>query len=130
MGPVRYRGDFRPSHSRAAEDRVDSSRDFGGRCVLEIGRTHQRTSDLEPKTQIERSGQSPSTTQQRLPIIGRFIPNALLVGTTRAAIGTLRDARIVSLAANDIVGIALLKQLQARLTARRGLCVSGWSRQH
>jgi len=43
----------------------------------------------------------------------------LLVRTTRADVGTLRDARVVYLAANYIVGIALLEPLQARLTARR-----------
>ena len=54
----------------------------------------------------------------------------LLARTTRAGIRTLRDARAVYLAANYIVGIALLEPLQARLTARRGLCGSGWSQQH
>jgi hypothetical protein len=43
----------------------------------------------------------------------------LLVRTTRADVGTLRDARVVYLAANYIVGIALLEPLQARLTACR-----------
>ena len=43
----------------------------------------------------------------------------LLVRTTLAGIRTLRDARVVDLAANYIVGIALLEPLQARLTARR-----------
>ena len=43
----------------------------------------------------------------------------LLAKTTRAGVGTLRDARVVYLAANYIVGIALLEPLQARLTARR-----------
>jgi len=43
----------------------------------------------------------------------------LLARTTRAGVGTLRDARVVYLAANYIVGIALLEPLQARLTARR-----------
>jgi len=42
----------------------------------------------------------------------------LLVRTTRAGIRTLRDARAVYLAANYIVGIALLEPLQTRLTAR------------
>jgi hypothetical protein len=56
--------------------------------------------------------------------------NGYLPGQLAACVGTLCDARIISLAANYIVGIALLKQLQARLTARGGLCVSGWSQQH
>jgi len=43
----------------------------------------------------------------------------LFVRTTRTRTGTLRDARIVHLAANYIVGIALLEPLQARLTACR-----------
>jgi len=43
----------------------------------------------------------------------------LLARTTRAGVGTLRDARVVYLAANYIVGVALLEPLQARLTARR-----------
>ena len=43
----------------------------------------------------------------------------LLVRTTWAGARTLRDARVVYLAANYIVGIALLEPLQARLTARR-----------
>jgi len=42
----------------------------------------------------------------------------LLVRTTRACIRTLRDARAVYLAANYVVGIALLEPLQTRLTAR------------
>jgi len=54
-------------------------------------------------------------------------PTWLLIRTTLASIGTLRDARVISLAANYMVGIALLEPLQARLTARRRLCFSGWS---
>lgn len=47
----------------------------------------------------------------------------LLARTTRAGVGALRDARVVYLAANYIVGVALLESLQARLTAGGGLCV-------
>ena len=49
----------------------------------------------------------------------RLLPEWLLVRTTLAGTGTLRDARVIYLAANDIVGIALLETLQASLTARR-----------
>lgn len=68
---------------------------------------------------------------QKAPVSwGATSADWLLVRTARASIGTLRDARIIYLAANYIVGIALLEPLQARLTARRGLCGSGWSQQH
>ena len=54
----------------------------------------------------------------------------LLIRTTWAGARTLRYARIVNLAANYSVAIALLKPLQTLLTARRGLQAGGWSQQH
>jgi hypothetical protein len=54
----------------------------------------------------------------------------LLVRTTWAAARTLRYARIVDLAANYSVAIALLETLHALLTARRGLWAGGRSQQH
>src|SRR5690349_2641799 len=49
----------------------------------------------------------------------------LLARTTLAGSRTLRDARVIQLAANYIVGIALLEPREARLTARSCLCLSG-----
>ena len=48
---------------------------------------------------------------------------SLLVRTTRTRTRTLRDARIVYLAANYGCAVALLESLQALLTTCRRLCV-------
>jgi len=69
---------------------------------------------------IHRTGWSRSTAGGRYIVaFDSATAEWLLVRTTWAGPRTLRYARVVYLAANYIVGIALLEPLQARLTARR-----------